>query len=105
MFKLMNNRIFILLSPKSLFILTYMGLDAIKPVFGGGGTSVQTDQHLCYLLPRKYNIATRPICGKGVCEPRHKISNNVVGATSKGSDQPAHTHSLIRAFASPLNIL
>ena len=38
-------------------------------------------------------------------EPRHEISNNVVCATSKGSDQPAHTRSLIRAFASRLNIL
>ena len=38
-------------------------------------------------------------------EPRHEISNNVVGATSKASDQPAHTRSLIRAFASRLNIL
>ena len=33
-------------------------------------------------------------------EPPHEISNNVACATSKGSDQPAHTHSLIRAFAS-----
>ena len=38
-------------------------------------------------------------------EPQHEISNNVVCATSKASDQPAHTHSLIRAFASRLNIL
>ena len=38
-------------------------------------------------------------------EPRHEISNNVVYATSKGSDQPAHVHSPIRAFASCLNIL
>ena len=37
-------------------------------------------------------------------EPQHEISNNVVGATSKGSDQSVHTHSLIRAFASRLNI-
>ena len=37
-------------------------------------------------------------------EQRHEISNNVVCATSKGSDQPAHTRSLIRAFASHLNI-
>ena len=37
--------------------------------------------------------------------PRHENSNNVVCATSKGSDQPAHTCSLIRAFASHLNIL
>ena len=33
-----------------------------------------------------------------------EISNNVVCTTSKGSDQPVHTRSLIRAFASRLNI-
>ena len=38
-------------------------------------------------------------------EPPHEISNNVVCPTSKASDQPAHMHSLIRAFASDLNIL
>ena len=38
-------------------------------------------------------------------EPLHAISNNVVCATSKASDQPAHTHSLIRAFACLLSIL
>ena len=38
-------------------------------------------------------------------EPVHEISNNVVCATSKASDQPAHTRSLIKAFASRLNIL
>ena len=38
-------------------------------------------------------------------EPVHEISNNMVCATSKGSDQPAHTRSLIRAFASLLSIL
>ena len=38
-------------------------------------------------------------------EPVHKISNNLVCATSKGSDQPAHTRRLIRAFACRLNIL
>ena len=31
-------------------------------------------------------------------EPVHEISNNVVCATSKGSDQPAHMRSLIRAL-------
>ena len=40
-----------------------------------------------------------------IFEPRHEISNNVVCATSKSSDQPAHTRSLIRAFTSGLNIL
>ena len=38
-------------------------------------------------------------------EPRQDISNNNVCATSKASDQPAHTRSLIRASASGLNIL
>ena len=33
-------------------------------------------------------------------EPVHEISNNVVCATGKASDQPAHVRSLIRAFAS-----
>ena len=35
----------------------------------------------------------------------HEISNNLVCATIKASDQPAHTLSLIRAFACGLNIL
>ena len=47
--------------------------------------------HIHFLYGRQY-------------EQRHEISNNVVCATSKASDQPAHTHSLIRAFASCLNI-
>ena len=37
-------------------------------------------------------------------EPGHEISNNVVCATSKASDQPAHMRSMIRAFASRLSI-
>ena len=36
-------------------------------------------------------------------EPWHEIFNNVVCATSKGSDQPAHTRSLIRTFAFRVN--
>ena len=42
-------------------------------------------------------------------ELEHEISTNVVCAISKASDQPArmpaHTRSLIRAFASRLSIL
>ena len=38
-------------------------------------------------------------------EPRYEIFNNVVFATSKGSDQPAHTRNMIRAIASQLNII
>ena len=40
-----------------------------------------------------------------IIEQLHEISNNVVCATSKASDQPAHMRSLIRAFASRLSIL
>ena len=38
-------------------------------------------------------------------EMRHGISNNVVCTSSIASDQPAHACSLIKAFASHLNIL
>ena len=38
-------------------------------------------------------------------EPVHEISNNVLCATSKASDQPAHMRNLIRAFASRLSNL
>ena len=38
-------------------------------------------------------------------EPVHETSNNLVCTTNKASDQPAHTRSLIRAFASRLSIL
>ena len=44
-------------------------------------------------------------CKQSKFEPQHVISNNVVCATNKASDQSAHVHSLIRAFASHLNIL
>ena len=59
-------------------------------------------------------IAIMPILGKTlnhmsmyehVYQPVREISNNVVCATSKASDQPAHTRSLIRAFARRLSIL
>ena len=40
-----------------------------------------------------------------IYEPRHEISNNVVVAISKASDQPAFRRSLTRAFACRLIIL
>ena len=40
-----------------------------------------------------------------IYEPRHEISNNVVFAFSKASDQPVPRRSLMRAFASRLIIL
>ena len=46
------------------------------------------------------------ICTFGsIYETQHEVSNNVVCAISKCSNQSAHTRSLIRAFASRLNIL
>ena len=42
---------------------------------------------------------------KRIIEPQHKISNNVVCATSNGSDQPAQTHILISAFVGRFNSL
>ena len=50
---------------------------------------------------RGYNIVYRNKLGYKTTtnEPVHDISNNVVCATSKASDQPAHT------FASPLSVL
>ena len=54
---------------------------------------------------RKDTIVDIIIDMNSIIEPRHEISNNVVCATSKASDQPAQTCSLIRAIASRLNIL
>ena len=54
------------------------------------------------LLPDFYQAENRR---KNIIEPVHETSNNVVCATSKASDQPAHTRSLIREFASRLSIL
>ena len=57
-------------------------------------------------LPGKLDIKRHsPSILYNIIEPRHEISNSVVCDTSKGSDQPAHMHSLIRAFAIPLSIL
>ena len=50
-------------------------------------------------------VDTRYNTNKKSFEPAHEISNNLVCATSKASDQHAHTRSLIRAFASCVSIL
>ena len=51
-----------------------------------------------------FSILTIYLRRKYMYEPQNGFSNKVC-ATSKASDQPAHTRSLIRAFASRLNIL
>ena len=45
-------------------------------------------------------IVSLQVKGLQYYEPLHELFNNVVCATSKASDQPAYTRSLIRAFAS-----
>ena len=65
----------------------------------------------CMRFPTMWYMYVRPakpqISLLNIYEPVHEISNNVVHvcATSKASDQPAHTRSLIRASASRLSIL
>ena len=51
------------------------------------------------------NVLFARVAARYCIKSQHEISNNVVCATSKGSDQPAHTRSLIRAIARRLNIL
>ena len=52
-------------------------------------------------IPAKYKCSS-VFKYLNILQPRHEISNNVVCATSEASDQPAHTHSLIRAFCKSL---
>ena len=54
-----------------------------------------------------FNTLTEPPHSYSPFEPWHEISNDVVCVPSKASDQPAHMHmrSLIRTFASCLNVL
>ena len=58
---------------------------------------------LCWSFGVTFNLLTAVYVTS--FEPWHELSNNVVCATSKASDQPAHMHSLIRAFASRLKII
>ena len=65
----------------------------------------KTDSH-CSALAGTSQVAMTAAAECGFeFEPWHEISNNVVCATSKASDQPVHMRSLIRAFASRLNII
>ena len=57
---------------------------------------LQYQSNLPYLTEARWDIPFGPV---------HEIANSEVCATSKASDQPAHTRSLIRAFASRLSIL
>ena len=65
--------------------------------------------HLGTHCPEYPSSSKKPASAKAVnkktLEPWYGISNNVVCATSKASDQLAHMRSLIRAFASCVNIV
>ena len=62
---------------------------------------------LIFEIPSKFQVYFSLISK----DQKHEMScdmrfpNNVECATSKGSDQPVHAHSLIRAFACHWNIL
>ena len=60
---------------------------------------------LPYFIHHNEHIVHITFLQNNLIEQVHEISNNLVCATSKASDQPAHTRSLIRAFASRLSIL
>ena len=77
---------------------TYM-----TPSFGGV-LECCLNQTLKNIMPVEFVKPNHNMAVK-IIEPRHEISNNVVCATRKGTDQPVHTNSLIRTFASHLNIL
>ena len=69
------------------------------------GESGTTLMKASILFSRNQNYIKQPYIYQKSIEPVHEISNNLACATSKASDQPAHTRSLIRAFASRLSIL
>ena len=74
------------------------------PLFGMGSVIQFVRLHPFWLWVPSHLVRSITHHGSLWYEPLHEISNNVVCATSKASDQPAHTRSLIRAFASRLNV-
>ena len=92
--KLMGKKIFTILPSKFLF----KHVDYAMAVWWKG---TLWELHVFTIFIRMH----LSIYIESINEPWHVISYNVVCATSKVSDQPAHTRSLVRAFASRLNIL
>ena len=75
---------------------------------GGGGLAAEYSNfaRLLSSFPQhSFNYTCTYTTTCVVYEPQYEISINVVCATSKASDQPAHMRSLIRVFASHLNII
>ena len=71
----------------------------------GKGGAVIKGAIISKYLARVYLSNEQNKKGGKTYEPVHEISNNVVCATSKASDQPAHMRSLIRAFTSRLSFM
>ena len=72
---------------------------------------LRNNAHMIYVTFNNMKMMLAKCVGKNryavlvdIIKPQYELSNNVVCATSKASDQPAHTRSLIRAFASRLDI-
>ena len=69
-------------------------LHFLENALGMDANSLPTVESTCKCLRMAYEhyecLSNKPV---------HEISNNVVCATSKASDQLAHMHSLIRTFA------
>ena len=72
-----------------------------------GRLSMRSHNVHCLLIWAAVEMPAILLCAplRSAFEPWYEISINVVCATSKGSDQPAHTRNLTRALASRLNIL
>ena len=88
----------------NLSIFLYLKIDCfITANSADPGEIPHYEAFLCNVPVYRYTEIKR--VKKIISEPWHRISNNGVCATSKASDQPAHTRGLIRAFASRLNIL
>ena len=83
--------------------LNFLTLYLIETPFNTLVNRADPDQ--AALVSAAWSESTLFANGNMIYEPVHEISNNLVCATSKASDQPAHMRSLIRAFASRLSIL
>ena len=79
-------------------------LSTLKSVIHLGLAASVNNHFFGWINPHVYLIEVNN-CIILIIKPVHEISNNLVLATGKASDQPAHMRSLIRAFACPFSIL
>ena len=87
--------------PGIKIIFLFLNQNSTRRFFLAHKTQVWIDGY-----ENNYNFTLKTmIYNVSIYEPRHEISNNMVCVTSKASDQSAHMRSLIRAFASRLNII